>query len=142
MVKKEQIQKELEMQKQGNKDLQKLIGELNAEIAELKKELEEAKKAADEAKTAAANSDGSPSAKATEDKPDGRAETGAAARDPESEGTDELKGKIGILLGAIAASCKDHCPHHLNAQACPNCNIYKAVFNAGFQMPEEIKNEE
>jgi len=130
MVKKEQIQKELEMLKQDNKALQKTIVELIAENEELKKELEAAK-----------NADANLS-----DKSDS-AEAEAETRDPEAEGTAnsqviELKGKIGILLGAIAASCKDHCPHHLNAQACQNCNIYKAVFNAGFEMPEEIKNEE
>ena len=131
MVKKEQIQKELEMRKQENKALQKTIGELNAEIVELKKELEAAK-------NADANSDGSPSAKATEDKPDGRAPTEGTANSQ----VIELKGKIGILLGAIAASCKDHCPHHLDENACRNCSIYKSVFNAGFEMPKEIKNEE
>ena len=131
MVKKEQIQKELEMQKQGNKDLQKHIGELAAENEELKKELEEAKKAAAKNANLSDKSDQS-------DKSDS-AENGAAARDPESEGTDDLKGKIGILLGAIAESCKDHCPHHLNPDACRNCNIRKAVFNAGFEMPEVIE---
>ena len=127
MVKKEQIQKELEMLKQDNKALQKTIVELTAEIMELKKELEAAQ-------NADANSDGSDG----RDGQDGRAGTEGTANSQ----VIELKGKIGILLGAIAASCKDHCPHHLNAQACQNCNIYKAVFNAGFKMPEEIKNEE
>jgi DNA repair exonuclease SbcCD ATPase subunit len=138
MVKKEQIQKELEMLKQDNKALQKTIGELNAEIVELKKELEDAKKAAEEAKTADANSDGPDG----QDGRDGRAGTEAETRDPETGAVDELKGKIGILLGAIAASCKDHCPHHLDENACRNCSIYKSVFNAGFEMPKEIKNEE
>ena len=138
MVKKEQIQKELEMLKQDNKALQKTIGELTAEIVELKKELEEANAAAKNANL---------SDKSDQSDQSDSAEAEAETRDPKAEGTAnsqviELKGKIGILLGAIAASCKDHCPHHLNTQACPNCNIYKAVFNAGFKMPEEIKNEE
>ena len=52
------------------------------------------------------------------------------------------KGKIGILLGAIAASCSDHCPHHQNESACRNCGIFKAVFNAGYQIPKKISSEE
>jgi chromosome segregation ATPase len=146
MVKKEEIQKELEMRKQENKDLQKHIGELIAENEELKKELEEAKKAAEEAKTRT-ETDRNGSERIGTENADGGAET----RDPEAEdaangqadGQDiELKGKIGILLGAIAESCKDHCPHHLNPDACKNCSIKKAVFNAGFDMPKPMTETE
>ena len=126
MVKKEQIQKELEMLKQDNKALQQQISELTAENEELKKELEAAKNA--DARTETEKTEKTEKTEI--------AGTEAAARDPE---VNELKGKIGILLGAIAASCKDHCPHHLNAQACRNCNIRKSVFNAGFNMPEVIE---
>ena len=52
------------------------------------------------------------------------------------------KGKIGILLGAIAESCADHCPHHQDEKACRNCGIFKSVFNAGFQIPKKISSEE
>ena len=44
------------------------------------------------------------------------------------------KGRIGILLGAISQSCADHCPHHMDESACPNCGIYKSVFNAGYKI--------
>ena len=130
MVKKDQMQKELETLKRDNKALQKTIVELTAEIMELKKELEAAP-------NADANSDG-PDGR---DGQDGRAETEAAARDPKAEGTDDLKGKIGILLGAICQSCADHCPHHMDANACQNCSIYKSVFNAGYKItrPEPAK---
>lgn len=42
--------------------------------------------------------------------------------------------KIGILLEAIGKSCKDHCPHHLDLNACPNCTIFKEVSAAGYKI--------
>ena len=51
------------------------------------------------------------------------------------------KGRLGILLGAIGKSCADHCPHHLDENACRNCSIFKMVFSAGYKItrPEPAK---
>lgn len=54
----------------------------------------------------------------------------------------ENKGAIAILLGAIAKSCLDHCPHHLDEEACRNCGINKSVFNAGFKLPKPAPAQE
>ena len=127
MVKKDQMQKELEMLKRDNKALQQQISELTAENEELKKELEAAK-----------NADANSTEKTEKTEKTEIAGTEAAARDPE---VNELKGKIGILLSAICQSCADHCPHHMNENACRNCSIYKSVFNAGYKItrPEPAK---
>ena len=45
--------------------------------------------------------------------------------------------KIGILLEAIRKSCEDHCPHHLDLNACPNCTIYKKVSETGWKIKHE-----
>lgn len=54
----------------------------------------------------------------------------------------EDKAAIAILLGAIAKSCLDHCPHHRDEDACRNCGINKSVFNAGFQLPKPAPAQE
>ena len=54
----------------------------------------------------------------------------------------EDRGAIAILLGAIAKSCFDHCPHHGDEDACPNCGIQRSVRNAGFQIPRPLPARE
>lgn len=52
---------------------------------------------------------------------------------------DENKNKIGLLFSAVCRSCADHCPHHMDEEACKHCTIHKLVDMAGFQItkPEE-----
>lgn len=94
-------------------DLETQNGRITAELAAAKKQIEA---------TASAN------AILEDELKEARAQQQQPAGDPDD------KGKIGILLGAIGKSCADHCPHHLDEAACKNCNVFKAVFCAGYQI--------
>ena len=60
----------------------------------------------------------------------------------ETESRPEDKGAIAILLSALGKSCLDHCPHHLDEEACKNCGINKSVFNAGYRLPKPAPAQE
>lgn len=48
-------------------------------------------------------------------------------RELENPTGSDAETKIGKLLEIIEISCKDHCPHHRQEEACRNCEIKKRL---------------